>query len=107
MAHDHRDDPEVRFLAEEQGVSLESAAERIGWQAQASMLRRGLAHDFPGTFVALQVDPQDRDRLELRLYNASAAHVAEMRSRLAARGILGATDIVEASEPPAKSFEDD
>lgn len=107
MAHDHRDDPEVRFLAEEQGVSLETAVERIDWQAQASMLRRGLAHDFPETYVALQVDPQDGDRLKLRLYNPSAADVAEMTSRLAARGILGATDIVEASEPPAKSFEDD
>ena len=107
MAHDHRDDPEVRFLAEQQGVSLEVAAERIGWQAKASMLRRGLAHDFPETFVALQVDPQDGDRLKLRLYNPSAADVEQITSRLAAHGILGATDIVEASEPPAKSLADD
>lgn len=98
--HDHRRDPEVRYLAEQQGVSPDEAAERIRWQSEAMQLRGHLGAALPHVSVVLLVDPQDGDRLKLHLDEPSDEDLAVVRAHLEARGILGVTDITTAPPEP-------
>ena len=89
------DASEARHFADERGISVADAAQRLDWQRAAGQLvdeaEAGLGERFGGVWV----DPGDGDRVKLGVTAADGATRANAKRALARVGLDGSADVVE------------